>query len=131
MKTVEGKCTLYGLSNYDLTIDEVVKELGLMESFFDIKLILTEALTNAYKYGNKEDREKPIHLNYFFDGSNLTFEIVDCGLGEEIPYIPEELKDEDLLKEGGKGLFLMKCFCDKIEFFKNTLVIHKAFTQVV
>lgn len=127
MKTIEGMCTLYGLSNYDLTIDEIIEELGLIENFFDIKLILTEALTNAYKHGNNKDRNKPIILNYFFDGTNLIFEIVDCGVSEEVVSIPETLKDEDILKEGGKGLFLLKCLCDKVEFFKNTLVIKKVF----
>ncbi|MPM84806.1 Serine-protein kinase RsbW [bioreactor metagenome] len=127
MKTVEGKCILYGLKSYDAVINKIVEELGLMESLFDIKLILTEALTNAYKHGNNEDRNKPIIVNYSFDGINLTFEIVDCGVSEEILSIPEELKDEDILKEGGKGLFLLKCLCDKVEFFKNTLVIKKVF----
>ena len=116
---------LYGLSEHKEIIDKIIAELNAYQYNFDIRLILTEALTNAFKHGNNMNVDKPIYLRYFYNGTSVKFEISDCGTGIENVIIHEQLQDENLLCEGGRGLFLIKSLSDKIELRKNTLIIQK------
>ncbi|MEJ8553174.1 ATP-binding protein [Tepidibacter sp. Z1-5] len=116
---------LYGLDNYKQVIDSVVTELNILNDCFDIKLLLTEALTNAFKHGNNSDNDKPIYLRYICNDKNIEFEIEDCGNGFKNLSIPNKLADENLLSDSGRGLFLINCIADKIEFKDNKLVIQK------
>ncbi len=116
---------LYGLKNHKEVIDKIIKDLNLLEDCFDIKLILTEALTNAFKHGNKSNDKKPIYLRYIYHDTTIEFEIEDCGNGFENLTIPNQLVEEDLLNDHGRGLFLINCMADKMEFRNNILVIQK------
>lgn len=121
----QKKLILYGLDNYKEAIDKVIRDLNVNDYYFDIKLILTEALTNAFYHGNKHDKTKPIVLRYYNDNSSIVFEIEHSEANIENMNVSEEISDEDLLKEHGRGLFLIKCFVDKIEVDKNILIIRK------
>ncbi|NMM64754.1 ATP-binding protein [Clostridium sp. P21] len=117
---------LYGLSEYKQIIDKVISDLNASQYDFDIKLILTEALTNAFKHGNNMKADKPIYLRYAYDNSNVKFEIQDCGNGLKNVIINENLDEEDILNDQGRGLFLIKNLSDNIELKPNTLIIEKS-----
>jgi len=117
---------LYGLARHKEIIQKIITDLNILEHCFDIKLMLTEALTNAFKHGNKGNVDKPIYLRYAYDGIEVWFEIEDSGTGFENYTIPEEPANECLLSDSGRGLFLIKCIADKIELRQNTLIIQKS-----
>ncbi|MCT4621925.1 MAG: ATP-binding protein [Marinisporobacter sp.] len=119
---------LYGLDKHKDVIDKIIDDIEAFEEAFDIRLILTEALTNAFKHGNKNCVEKPIYLRYVFNGENIRFEIEDSGIGIKNINIPDKIGDEKLLNDHGRGLFLIKCMADKIEIFNNVLIIQKYLT---
>lgn len=116
---------LYGLDRHKEVIDEIIYELNASHESFDIRLILTEALTNAFKHGNNSMKGKPIFLRYKSDGGNVRFEIEDCGDGFENTKIEEQALAEDLLNDSGRGLFLINCVSDKVEINNNALIIEK------
>lgn len=117
---------LYGLSEHKQVIDKILAELNVSEYDFDIRLILTEALTNAFKHGNEMNIDKPIHLRYLYNDLSVKFEIEDCGTGFENIIIDEKLSDENLLYDQGRGLFLIKNLSDNIELKQNILIIEKS-----
>lgn len=121
---------LYGLTNRKEIIDKIIAELNADDDYFDIRLILTEALTNAFKHGNKSNMDKPIYLRYVYSSKNVKFEIEDSGTEYKNITIPDEVSDENLLNDCGRGLFLIKCMADKIEFKNNTLMIQKNLTAM-
>jgi len=125
LNLIKNAQTLYGISNYNTVIEDVIKALNAYDYYFDIKLILTEALLNAFKHGNKSDKTKPINLFYNFDGKYLNFKITSCEKFLPKINIPESVSNEDLLKEHGRGLFLIKSLSDKVEFKDNSLLIQK------
>lgn len=125
MKMKKNEFILYGLTKYKEIIDKIIDDLKAFHDYFDIKLILTEALTNAYIHGNNGKVDKPIHLRYTYDDIKVRFEIEDSGPGFENVIIPGEAIDETLLNESGRGLFLIKCIADKLELRNNTLIIEK------
>jgi serine/threonine-protein kinase RsbW len=100
--------TLYGLSEHKQVIDKILTELNTNQYNFDIRLILTEALTNAFKHGNNMNVNEPIYLRYSYNDSNVKFEIRDSGAGGKNVVVHEELQDENLLLDSGRGLFLIK-----------------------
>ncbi|WBW95370.1 ATP-binding protein [Oceanirhabdus sp. W0125-5] len=116
---------MYGLTKYKEIIDKIINELKAFNDGFEIKLILTEALTNALKHGNNGNRDKPIYLRYSYDDNKVVFEIEDSGDGFKNLTIPNELIDETTLNENGRGLFLINCIADKIESRNNVLIIEK------
>lgn len=120
-----GEFVLFGLLEHKKVIDKIIIYINAFQHDFDIRLILTEALTNAFKHGNHMDINKPIYLKYFYNGKTVRFEISDSGKGFENEII-QEIVDEDLLSEGGRGLFIIKSLSDKIELKKNTLIIQKS-----
>lgn len=122
MGTNQNELVLYGLNNYKEVIDKVVRDLNVPDYYFDIKLILTEALTNAFYHENKHDITK---LRYYYEDTSIVFEIENSEINLQNINVLEEIDDEDLLKEHGRGLFLINCFVDKIEVNKNTLIIRK------
>lgn len=116
---------LYGIDNYNKIIEDVIKNLNAYDYYFDIKLILTEALLNAFEHGNKSDKTKPINLFYNFDGKCLNFKITSSEKNLPTINIPESVSNEDLLKDHGRGLFLINSLSDKVEFKDNALLIQK------
>lgn len=141
MIIISNTLFIRGLPSYERLIEKVIndvakaiktiytemalKKKAFQELTFDINLILTEALTNAFYHGNNGDISKPISLSYKCDGKTLNFKIIDSGDEDKKISIPDEIKDEDLLNEGGRGLFLIKALADKVEFNNNTLIIDK------
>lgn len=128
---IEGNYTIQGLTNYNNIIEEIIKKLQFSDHWFDIKLILTEAITNAFNHGNKGDKEKPILIKFTYDGKKVIFEIVDCGDRKEDLIIPNEVSDSSVLEERGRGLFLIRCLTDKVKLYENTLRIEKAIKNLV
>lgn len=128
MKEIAGLVTLYNLEGHREIIEKVIRELEAEDIGFELKLLLTEGLINAYDHGNGRDSRKAIYLRYAYDGGTIRIEIEDSGRKNEKVQIPAELRDENLLEEKGRGLYLIQSFSDRVEFLNNTLIIEKSFT---
>ena len=122
---IKNEFILYGLVHHQEIIDNIISDLKAFDNDFDIRLILTEALTNAFQHGNQNCIDKPIYLRYFYHNKNLSFEIEDCGDGLEDIAIPKEITEDQILNPSGKGLFLINYIADEIEHKKNILIIRK------
>ena len=125
--SISSEYVIFGLDNYMKLIDEIESELSLSDKFFDIRLILSEAITNAFIHGNKKDNTKPIYIKYSYCNNLLHIEVKDCGDGSDIIEVPEEIPIENLLNEKGRGLYLIKCCCDRVVFLHNCLMVDKNF----
>lgn len=119
--------TLYGLSNSDAIIKGMIEDLECYKHDFDLKLILTEALTNAFKHGNNMDEEKPIYLKYEYikETKHVTIEIKDSSHDVKEITIVDEITDDMLENTSGRGLFLIQAMADEFYFKRNVMVIKK------
>jgi serine/threonine-protein kinase RsbW len=81
-----------------------------------VPVALTEALSNAILRGNRDDRDKPVRVHAEVDAEELIVEVSDQGEGFDLeasttdPTAPENLERED-----GRGLFLMRKLMDRVE----------------
>lgn len=85
--------------------------------FYNIMIASTEAVNNAIIHGNGCNPNKTVELSVYFSTSGVIIRVTDEGNG----FIPEEIADptapENILREGGRGVFLMRTLSRSIEFF--------------
>jgi serine/threonine-protein kinase RsbW len=125
MSVIKGKSVLYGLDSLDTKLDSIIDELGLEKYRFETKLILIEAVTNAFIHGNNRDISKPISISFNLEGSLLKIDVTDCGRGFNTLQVREDIDDKDILSESGRGLYLINCYTDEVEFKGSSIIMKK------
>lgn len=108
-----------------ITVEEFVNyfsvELGLdQEKINGLLLAITEATTNAIIHGNKNNQLKMVRIYVYIDGSNLTVIIKDEGKGFDPSIVPDPTDPENLLKDSGRGLYLMRVYMDGLTYNQTT-----------
>lgn len=83
---------------------------------FDIHVAFEEALRNAMVHGNDSDPEKKVMVETEVEDNSVTIAIEDQGGGFDPEGLPDPTHDENLLKEGGRGVYLMKHLMDEIHY---------------
>lgn len=85
----------------------------------NLPVALTEALSNAILRGNGEDAAKSVRVRVSMLDGELTVEVEDEGMGFDLdactsdPSLPENLEREE-----GRGLFLMRALMDRVESYR-------------
>ena len=83
---------------------------------FDIKLCVEEAVRNAIVHGNKSDPKRQVRMKYWLDDDALNIEIEDEGAGFDHSAVDDPTKKENLLRNSGRGVFLIKKLMDNVEY---------------
>jgi two-component system, OmpR family, response regulator len=86
---------------------------------WELKLALHELGINAIEHGNKMDEQKAVHITYTLFDDRLQFEIQDEGEGFEPQSIPNPTQREGLVRERGRGIYLVSQVVDQIEYFEG------------
>ena len=89
-----------------------------MERFINLQIAVSEALVNAIVHGNKENSEKKVHVIINSTEDMVEIKIRDEGGGFDISTLPDPTNDENLLKESGRGVFIIMSLVD--EFYCNS-----------
>ena len=86
----------------------------------NVPVALTEALSNAILYGNRERRDRHVHVRAEVDRERLVVEVSDEGAGFDLATAEiDPTSPENLLREDGRGLFLMRRLMDSVERFDD------------
>lgn len=84
----------------------------------NVPVALTEALSNAIVRGNREDPTKRVRVRADVDTTCLVIEIADEGCRFDLEAMMRNPTDaENLEREDGRGLFLMRKLMDGVERF--------------
>ncbi|MGK9477229.1 ATP-binding protein [Melioribacter sp. OK-6-Me] len=95
----------------------VAKDAGLSEDKFNnLSLSFSEAVSNSIIHGNKNDPDKRIRITVKVDDSKMIIIIKDQGKGFNLDSIPDPTKPENLLKESGRGIHIIKSFVDELRY---------------
>ena len=89
------------------------------ETIFAIKLAFEEAVTNAVKHGNRNDRSKHVHIRFFVDPTRVIIGVADEGPGFSPDAVPDPTADENLERPCGRGIMLMSAYMDKVCYCGN------------
>jgi serine/threonine-protein kinase RsbW len=115
---------LDSISLLEKFVTEIFQSFKLSNKLFGKAMVsLTEALNNAILHGNKSNPDSWIKLLYFDSPFEAKFVVIDEGDGFDYKNIPDPTAPENILKETGRGVFLMKSLADKIEFLENGSVV--------
>ncbi len=80
-----------------------------------ISMAVREAAVNAVLHGNHYDPEKKVFILFENTAGRLVLKVTDQGEGLDPSRIPNPLAPENLLKQSGRGIFLIKAFMDEVE----------------
>jgi serine/threonine-protein kinase RsbW len=88
------------------------------DDVFAVHLGLEEAFINAVKHGNKGKPDKKVIINYSVSPKAAEIFVTDEGDGFDPEDVPDPRRGDNIFKDGGRGLFLIKAYMDKVEFNK-------------
>jgi len=125
------------LDSVDKAESLVVVEAGKLgfdeDESHQIGMAIRECTVNAVVHGNRYSRNKKVHLEIERSADSLTVTIGDEGEGFDISSIPDPLSPDNLLKQSGRGLLLVRAFMDDFDLHPRPgggtevrLVKHKA-----
>jgi anti-sigma regulatory factor (Ser/Thr protein kinase) len=98
-------------------ISDLLERLGLdREMKHKIMLVVSEAFTNAYLHGNRENPAMEIKIDLTVKESEITVDISDEGKEREGLKNILNKKPAAPLGENGRGVDLMRHYADKIRF---------------
>ena len=98
----------------------------------NVPVALTEALSNAILRGNGENTDKHVRVRAHVDHDSLVMEVADEGAGFDLEDCTiDPTTGENIDREDGRGLFLMRRLMDRVERFTDhgnvvRLTLHRA-----
>ena len=98
-------------------IIDIANKINLSkDKFNNLALSVSEAASNSMLHGNKMDINKKVQITVKL--TNLSMEIIfkDEGKGFVIEKVPDPTKPENILKESGRGIHIMKNFLDDLKY---------------
>ena len=105
----------------EYAVDYVMERCRTCETYqkrlrLNFRVGLTEALTNAMLYGNEYGPSKRVRVEVTLEGGRLEARVTDQGRGFDPSTIPDPTEPENILKSGGRGLFLMRQLLDEVSY---------------
>jgi serine/threonine-protein kinase RsbW len=118
--TYKFASTIDNISIIENLVDKIAeKNIIPEEQLGNVMVCITEAVTNAIIHGNKNNIAKNVEVEYLIENNQLIFSVKDEGVGFDFTSIPDPTLPENIEKEDGRGVFLIKNLADSIEFKNN------------
>ena len=83
---------------------------------FRLRVVLSEAISNAIVRGNCEDCNKWVDVRAELGPDVISVYVTDEGPGFDPSAIPEPIRPEQLDEANGRGLFLIRKLVDAVQF---------------
>lgn len=98
-------------------LEQIFNESDLDRQYFNrVFLGLSEAVNNSMLHGNELDESKSVFISARFEKNTIVLEIVDEGPGFDFDRLSDPRSKENIMKERGRGLFLIQAFADDLQF---------------
>lgn len=130
------------MNSIKIEIPSLSENIRMIESFIDnakdkfqldddiygnIMIAVTEAVNNAIKHGNKNNKDKNVSLTLSLEDGRISFVVMDQGEGFDYQHLPDPTAPENLEKPGGRGIFLMKHLADEVHFEEEGKIVKLGF----
>lgn len=86
------------------------------EVVFGLRLSLEEALSNAIRHGNKQDRDKKVRIHYRINPERIDIYVEDEGEGFNPQVVPDPTAEDNLENPCGRGIMLMRAYMNHVEY---------------
>ena len=85
------------------------------ERFRNVLIAVSELVMNAIVHGNKEQVSKKVRVTVEYDENVMRVKILDEGNGFKYDKESKPKLPEDMMKESGRGLFIVKSLVEEID----------------
>lgn len=92
----------------ELELDEVKQN--------NLTLSTSEAVSNSIVHGNKMDKNKKVLITVRIDDSKIEVKFKDEGAGFVPDKVPDPTAPENILKDSGRGIHIMKSFLEELSY---------------
>jgi serine/threonine-protein kinase RsbW len=108
--------TLQSVDDAEAIVMSAAKDLGFEEDDqHQIGMAVRECMVNAVVHGNRYSKNKKVHLDIDSTENSLVIVIGDEGAGFDINSLPDPLASENILRQSGRGLLLIRAFMDDFD----------------
>lgn len=83
---------------------------------FAIKLAIEEALVNAVKHGNCNDKTKSVKVQYRITPERCDITVEDEGTGFDPAGVPDPTDDANIEENHGRGILLMRAYMSNVVY---------------
>ncbi len=105
------------LIDVERLVGSVCEDLGVNEEAFgNVLIAVSEAVNNAISHGNKNNPALNVTISVLNEPDKFCIQIKDQGPGFSFDALPDPTAPENIFKESGRGVFLMKNLADEVEF---------------
>lgn len=110
-----------GRLEYLDVLDNVIEAVNELMHFKEedataVSISVIEAGTNAIQHGCANGDGRRVELRFLVEDEQLTIEVRDPGRGFAPDQLPNPTSPENLLKERGRGIFIMRQMMDDVAF---------------
>ena len=97
-------------------LQNVARTLDLDEELTGwLDLTLFELVVNAIRHGHGLDPSKDVSISISQEGDQVEMIVDDQGNGFDFGEVKDPTAPENILQQGGRGLFIVSSFMDEIE----------------
>lgn len=109
--------------NHEIAV--LLKEFGfpVQDVRVNIPLVCDEAVTNAIVHGNGSDPSKMVNIQVYVSNGRFRIRIRDQGQGFDAGAVEDPRDGENVLRSGGRGVFLMRNIMDTVEYKEGGRVL--------
>ena len=105
------------LARVDEFIEKKLKKLKVDKNVLaDCAISLSELVINAIQHGNSNNLEKKVKVELFPKSDRIVIQVTDEGKGFDCECLKNPCDEECLLKEMGRGIFIVKNLMDELSF---------------
>lgn len=108
--------TLESVDEAEAQVIGMANRMGFPEDeSYPLGMAVREAMVNAVVHGNRYSGHKRVHFRVEDKGDALSILIEDEGDGFDPDHVPDPLAEENLLRQSGRGILLIRAFVDEFE----------------
>ena len=103
------------IGKVEALIDDVCASLSVNEDYYgNVLIAVTEAVNNAIQHGNKLKSDLTVDLSVGDKETDFCFNVKDEGTGFDFDHLPDPTAPENIEKEDGRGIFLMRSLAEDV-----------------
>lgn len=105
-------------------VEKVTEKIATYMNFSDedkdsLAIAVTEIVGNAIVHGNKKDQDKKVTVDFEYKDDRIIVLVQDEGAGFNEASVANPLEPENLLKESGRGIFIVRALMDQVDFIRS------------
>ena len=105
------------VAEVDRYLDLRLRQAGFPDDLLaDVAVSVSEVVNNAVVHGNREDPGKEVTIDLEILADRVSISVQDEGQGFDPDQLPDPVAQENLMREVGRGLFIVRAYMDEVRF---------------